>query len=162
MRIDDEVLAVLTALVVVASVFSAAMVIPRHPEGFTAIGLLNKNCMIGEYPRHIYVGENVTLCVFMYNYMGRPLLLQARMKLGSRGRIPSNTTPLDTPIILNVTRILPDKGNYTGRVSFTLNETGSNIAIVFELWRYDSSLKEWVYTGRWVHLYVNVTRLLPG
>ena len=162
MRLDDEVLAVIMALIVVSSVFAAAMTIPRGHEEFLAIGLLNENCKIGDYPKTVFVEENITLCIFVSNNLAKPALLQVRFKLGSRNNLPTNTTYLNSPTILSLTRVLNSGGNFTEKVSFKLNSTGENVALVFELWKYDTELGKWVYTGRWVHLYVNVTRVFPG
>ena len=161
MRFDEEVFAVILALIVVASIFTVAQIIPRNIEPFTAIGLLNEDCRIGDYPRYIIVGEPVTLCIFIDNHLGKPALLQVRMKIGSRGNLPTNTTPLDAPYIVLVERILDNGENFTGKITFILNETGENVALVFELWRYDTTIGDWVYDGKWVHLYVNVTEVIP-
>lgn len=159
MIIDEEVLAVLTALVIVGSVLSIAMLIPRKPEPFLAIGLLNEKGYIGDYPTTIVAGEPVRLNVFLANYLGRVALLQVRVKLGSRGWIPSNSTPLDAPALQNITVVLEDGKNLTVPVTLKISEPGINRAIVFELWMFNTTSGTWVYTGRWNHLYVNVTAL---
>ena len=157
MILDDEVFAVLLAIIVVGSVFAAAQVIPRHTEPFTAIGLLNAEGKIGDYPRTILVGEPVKLNIFLDNHLGRAALLQVRMKLGGRDHLPSPNESLDSPVILNRTVVLEDGGNTTIPVVFRLGEPGRNVALVFELWGYNTTTHRWEYTGRWVHLYVNVT-----
>jgi len=68
------------AIIVVGSVFSVAQLLrPSVTEPFTAIGLLNENCEIGDYPSKVFRGENITLCIFLYNYMGYPLLMQVKV-----------------------------------------------------------------------------------
>lgn len=161
MRFNEEVFAVLLAIVVVACIFTAAQSIPRHGEAFTAIGLLNEECKIGDYPRYIVVGEPVTLCIYLSNHLGKPALLQVRMKIGSKGYLPTNTTPLNTTYVVVLERVLDDGENVTQRITFVLNRTGTNLALVFELWRFDTSIGRWVYDGKWVHLYVNITRVVP-
>lgn len=160
MKFDEEVFAVILAIVTVASVFAVAQTIPRKIEPFTAIGLLGPKGKIGDYPKHVYIGERIKLYIFLDNHLGKPAFLQVRMKLGSKGRIPTNSTPLNVTPVFVFERILNDGGNYTREVTFTLNKTGTNIALVFELWRYDTTLKEWVYDKRWVHLYVNVSEVI--
>ena len=161
MRLDEEVFAVLMAIIVVASVFSIAQIVYKPSEPFTALGLLDSHCKIGEYPRHIIVGEPVELCIFVYNHLGRPGLFQVRVKLGDRDHLPTNTTPLDSPVIMNITRVLDHDSNFTQKITLVFNKTGNNVALVFELWAYNTSLREWEYTGRWNHLYVNITEVLP-
>jgi len=160
-RLDEEVFAVILAITVVGSVFAIAQIIPHSIEPFTAIGLLDAQCKIGEYPRHVIVGEPVTLCIFVDNHLGKVGLFQIRMKLGSKDNLPTNTTPLNSPTILSFSVVLGNNMNVTRKVTFTLNETGINVAIVFELWRYDTAVNDWVYDGKWVHLYVNVTEVIP-
>ena len=160
MIVDEEVLAVLTAIVVVGSALSIAMLIPRKPEPFLAIGLLNERGYIGDYPTLIVAGEPVKLHVFLANHLGRAALLQVRVKLGSKGRIPSNSTPIDSPVLQNITVILEDGRNVTVPITLRINQPGINLAIVFELWMFNTTTGSWVYTGRWNHLYVNVTA--PG
>ena len=161
MRFDSETFAVIMAVIVVASVFSVAQAIPRRRVPFDAIALLGPDCRFGDYPRFVVAGEPVTLCVFVANYLGRPAYMQVRVKLGSREALPTNTTPLNAPALLVLEGVLNDGGNFSRRVKLVLNETGVNIALVFELWRYDSERREWVYDGKWAHLYVNVTRVIP-
>ena len=157
MIIDEEVLAVLTALVVVGSALSIALIIPRNPEPFLAIGLLNEKGYIGDYPTQIVAGEPVKLNIFLANHLGKVALLQVRVKLGSKGKIPTNSTPIDTPILKNITVILDKGKNITVPVSLRISQPGINQAIVFELWMLNTTSGTWIYTGRWNHLYVNVT-----
>jgi len=159
--IDDEVLAVLTAIVTVACALGIALSLPRSPEPFTAIGLLNEQGEIGDYPRVLVAGEPVRLQVFVMNHLGKAAMLKVEAKIGARGRIPSNSTPLDAPPVWERVVILGHGQNATIPVQIAVAEPGSNLALVFELWQYDASKGEWVYTGRWCHLYVNVTRGAP-
>ncbi len=159
--LDDEVLAVLLAIIVVGSVFSAAQLLrPSVTEPFTAIGLLNENCKIGEYPSKVFRGENLTLCIYLYNHMGYPLLMQVRYKIGTNTTLPTNTTPSPMPTLLVYNKLLDNGENITFHVEVpvAVNESyvGKRIALIFELWIYDIDRGEWVYGGRWVHLYVEV------
>ncbi len=159
--LDDEVLAVLLAIIVVGSVFSAAQLLrPSVTEPFTAIGLLNENCKIGEYPSKVFRGENLTLCIYLYNHMGYPLLMQVRYKIGTNTTLPTNTTPSPMPTLLVYNKLLDNGENITFHVEvpIAVNESyvGKRIALIFELWIYDIDRGEWVYDGRWVHLYVEV------
>ncbi len=157
--LDDEVFAVIMALVVVGSVFAVANIVrPEVTEPFTAIGLLNEECVIGDYPKNVFVGQNVSLCIFLHNHMGYPILAQVRFKIGTNDTIPTNTTPSPQPTITNFTFILGHDENITKKISVIIaaNESmiGKRIALIFELWQYDTDRDTWVYTGRWTHLYV--------
>jgi len=76
-------------------------------------------------------------------------------KIGNSSMLPTNTTPLNTTPIHSFTVLLPDKANTTKLVDISINVTG-RVALVFELWRYSVENRTWVYTGRWVHLYIRV------
>ncbi len=159
MVLDDEVLAVLTAIVTVASAIGIASLIPRNPEPFVAIGLLSERGVIGGYPR--LLGEPVRLRVFVANHLGEVAMLKVVAKLGARGRLPTSEAPLDAPPVWERAVILGHGQNATIPVQLVVEREGLNVALVFELWAYDASRGAWVYTGRWCHLYVNVTRGAP-
>ena len=159
--LDEEVFAVLLAIVVVGSVFAIAQVVrPKVIEPFTAIGLLNEECKIGEYPKEVFVGQNVTLCIFLDNHEGYPLLMKVKYKIGVSEELPTNTTPSPRPTIKEFEAVLDDGENVTMlvKVPITVNEgfVGKRVALIFELWIYDVDKHEWVYSGRWNHLYVKV------
>lgn len=161
MVLDDEVLAVLTAIVTVACVLAAALLIPRQVEPFLALGLLGEKGKIGDYPSTILAGEPVRLHVFVMNHLGRPAALKVVAKLGSRSSIPNSTAPLDAPVIWERIIVLAHGQNATIPVQLTVEREGVNVALVFELWMLNTTSGAWVYTGRWNHLYVNVTRGVP-
>jgi len=155
LKIDDEVLAVILALVTVSSIFALAVSFPRQGEPFLAIGLLNEHCKIGDYPKYAIAGQPIRLCIFLDNHLGEPALLKVVAKIGNSSMLPTNTTPLNTTPIHSFTVLLPDKANTTKLVDISINVTG-RVALVFELWRYSVENRTWVYTGRWVHLYIRV------
>ena len=159
--LDDEVFAVLLAIVVVGSVFAMAQIVrPEIVEPFTAIGLLNEECRIGDYPKEVLEGQNLTLCIFLYNHMGYPLLMQVRYKIGTNETLPTNTTPSPRPVIKEYEVLLNNNENTTTlvQVPITVSQeyVGKRVALIFELWVYDTSKHQWVYTGEWNHLYVKV------
>lgn len=161
MVLDDEVLAVLTAIVTVACVLAAALSVPRGVEPFLALGLLNERGKIGDYPTTILAKEPVKLHVFVMNHLGRAAMLKVVAKLGSRGSIPTNSTPLDATPIWEYEMVLGHNENATIPVQLAVEREGVNVALVFELWVLNATSGAWVYTGRWNHLYVNVTRGVP-
>lgn len=158
MIVDDEVLAVLTAIVTVACVLAAALTVPRGVEPFLALGLLDEKGKIGDYPTRVIAGEPVKLHVFVMNHLGKAVMLKVVGKLGSRGNIPTNSTPLNSTPIWSYELILEHNRNATIPVQVTLQREGLNVALVFELWTLNATDGTWVYTGRWNHLYLNVTK----
>lgn len=160
MLLDEEVFAVVLAVSVVASAVGIALVLgPGGSEAFTAIGLLNSECRIGEYPVKAYNGSTLHLCLFIYNHMGEAIYYRVAYKIAaSQGDMPTNTTPSPRPVIAEWKGVLGDGWNETTRVEVPVAAPSgsSRVALVFELWVYRQG-EGWVYTGRWVHLYVNVT-----
>ena len=166
--LDEEVFAVFIAVVVVGSVFSAAQLLrPANPEPFSAIGLLNQDCVIGDYPSEVYSGDNVTLCLFVDNHLGYTALFRVVYKMGSNATLPTNETPSSAPVSAEWDFLLDSGENATSRVTVpVMVDLGDNVsrhaALIFELWYLDPSSAEWVYTGRWVHLYVLVKKPVLG
>ncbi len=159
--LDDEVFAVLTAIIVVASVFSAALLVkPSHTEPFSAIGLLDQNCKIGDYPDFVLIGENITLCIYISNHEGRPEAYMVKYKFTTPEDLPTNTTPSKAESMIDRMVILDDGRDTTIKqkvhIPYDPEMIGNNATLVFELWKYDTGTQKWVYTGRWVHLHVKV------
>ncbi|WP_048191687.1 DUF1616 domain-containing protein [Pyrolobus fumarii] len=168
MILDEEVFAVILAVAVVASVFAAVHVLDLRPsEPFTAIGLLDANCKIGEYPREALIGSNVTLCIFVDNHMGRPIYYKVVYRIAAPETLPTNTTPSPEPKLLEWRGVLGNKQNTTFIVHVPVahpkaSANTSRVALVFELWIYDTERNQWIYTGRWVHLYIKPVAVRTG
>jgi len=161
--LDEEVFAVLLAIVTVASVFAAAQLLrPEVTEPFTALGLLDSQCKIGNYPRRVVEGRPVDLCLYVYNHEGRPIYYKVVFRVGTNQTIPSNSTPSPEPPLAEWRGVLAHGENATFKVSVAVPAGfgGSRAALIFELWTFNTSAGTWSYTGRWTHLYVDVAR--PG
>lgn len=159
--VNDEVFAVILAIVVIGSVISVATLLrPEVTEPFVALGLLDKDCKIGSYPEFVVAGSDVDLCLSIFNYKGYPVLAQVRYKIGKNNELPTNTTPADLKTLMNFTRLLDHNEEVLirTRVPVIINESlvGGNITLIFELWVYEASRGEWVYSGVWTHLHVKV------
>jgi len=183
--LDEEVFAVILAVVVVGSVFAAAYTmrlqlyavyegssirgiraVESIGEPFTAIGLLNEECKIGSYPAIVFLGENLALCIYVANYLGYPALLRVEYKLAyNTSQLPTNTSPSLLTALKNFTFLLPDRGEAVRPVKIPIEADpayiGRNVTLVFELWQYDPE-KGWIYTGRWVHLHVRLEAIPHG
>jgi len=140
-------------------VFAAAQEF-RRSESFSAIGLLNEDCVIGRYPSFVLEGENVTLCVYVYNHMNEPEAFRVVYRLGNQSSLPTNQTPSPAPELRSIAVVLDHGQEALLREAFPvpkgLAAPGGNATMIFELWAYDPRSGEWVYTGRWVHLHVRV------
>jgi len=121
--------------------------------------LLNEECKIGDYPKIARNNSNLILCIYVANYLGRPGYFKVVYKLTTRETLPTNTTPSPESNLREWRLVLGDNENKTFLVSipvYTLRGE-TRVTLVFELWLYDNPSKEWIYTGRWVHLYINIT-----
>lgn len=160
--LDEEVFAVILAITIIGSVIGIAQVLRPEVavEPFTALGLLNSECRIGDYPDRVFPNQNLTLCIFVFNHMGYPILAQVRYKIGDRESLPTNTTPSPRDVI-KIFEFLIDSGeNVTRRIEVPIAIMEADEAtLIFELWLYDIDRMEWVYSGRWNHLHVKVVRV---
>ncbi len=159
--LDEEVFAVIIALTIVGSALGIAQLLrPEVTEPFVAIGILSSDCRIGDYPKEVFEGEDVRLCIYLYNHLGHPQLMMVKYKLGSRDTLPTNTSGSPEETIKTFIFILNHGSNITKPISVPIPTgeglVGKDVALIFELWLYDEGLGDWVYSGRWVHLYVKV------
>lgn len=160
--LDEEVFAVIIAISVVGSTIAIALVLrPDIVEPFQALGLLNENLVIGDYPKFVYPMQNLTLGIFVYNHRPYPILVQIRYKIGNSTNLPTNTTPSSSPTIKVFEFLVDVKKNVTQRIDIPIivDRSSSKVALIFELWMYDTDKREWVYTGIWNHHYVDVLRV---
>jgi len=161
--VNKDVLAVLTAIVTVASIFSTAYILlPTKSNHYVAIGLLNQDCLIGNYPDQVYNGDNITYCIYVDNELDHAALFQIRYKISYERRyLPSESEPSPLPA-KGVWDVLLDKGrNITMRLTVPveldqINGTSERAALIFELWQLDPNTGGWVYTGRSVYIYITV------
>ncbi|ABW02289.1 DUF1616 domain-containing protein [Caldivirga maquilingensis] len=156
---NEEVLAVVVAVIVVLVVFGVAItIIGGSHEPFSAIALLNSNMHIGNYPTVIAVGQPVHLYLFIYNHMNKLIWYVVKVY------IMSNTTvepPLVLTPIVTYQVILLNNATYTAPLTFSLNSTGT-YRVIAELWYYDPSNLTLTYTGNYVQLWINATGVMPS
>ncbi len=160
MILDEEVFAVILAVSIIASTLGIALVLrPGNIEPFTAIGLLNENCKIGEYPEKAFNESNLRLCIYVENQLGYTGYFKVVYKIASNTSLPTNTTPSPTPIVKEWRFVLASNESIETSVEVPVYcpSPPCRMALVFELWEYNIEEKTWMYTGRWVHLYINIT-----
>lgn len=159
---DDEVFAVILAVSIVASVLGTVLILrPFSSEKFSAIGLLDENCKIGNYPEIAVNGTEIKLCLFVYNHLGEPAYYKVVYRIGNNDTLPSNLTSSPAQEIKEWKVILNNDENTTFPISVPVflnaNET-DKAALIFELWAYNMTIGNWEYTGLWTDLYINVTK----
>ncbi len=160
MILDDEVLAVITAVATIASVLGVAQLIrPEVSESFTAVGLLSEDCRVGGYPNKVLVNTSIKLCIYVYNHVGEAIYYSIKYKLGTDTTLPTNTTPSPAAVLAEWGGVLNHGVGETTLVGVPIPEVGLNNAVlIFELWLYDVGSNSWVYSGRWTHLHVELIR----
>jgi len=159
--LDDEVFAVIIAITAVASVFAAAQILyTGRGEEFIALGLLNSDCRIGDYPSSAANGSYLDLCIYIYNHMGRPIYYKIVYRIGSKDELPTNTTPSRAPELAEWRGVLGVGDNSTFRVRVPVYASAglpANATLIFEAWVYSTSNSSWVYSGVWNHLHIAIT-----
>jgi uncharacterized membrane protein len=157
--IDEEVKAVVLALIFVIGAFSVsqAFLAGRVVEPFSEIAILGPNQKIGDYPKNLTVGENFTLYLYVGNHEGKVMYYRVYVKLGNQSSIINESTPLDAPPIAQYEKILANNQTWLKPITLHIDEPGINYRLVFELWIYDSSLGKFRYHGRWLQLWINST-----
>ncbi len=159
-----EVQGVLLAIITVASLLSATIMVKGvHHDEYDSIGLLNSKCKVGTYPSSVVAGSSLDLCIYLENHRNMASYYLLVYKIADNKTLPSNDKPSPEKPLKDWRIILAPFQNTTLKVTIPVvnTTTGSGtgkIALVFELWRYDADNNTWVYTGRWVHLYVKPAR----
>ena len=154
---NEEALAVIAAIALVVAIFITAQgIVAEEAVRFSAIALLGPSGKLGGYPSSVPLGSQVNLYVYVYNDMGGPIWYVVRVYLVNSSYIaqpPLNLTPL-----LTFERILPNNQSWIFPLGFVVNKTGS-YRLVAELWMYSPINYTLMYTGRFVQLYFNVTKV---
>ncbi len=153
---DEEVAAVILALVIVASIFAIASYIRSGQvvEPFTAIGLLGPTGKIGGYPTKVFPGEEMKLHIYVFNYMGVPTWLIVKIYITNDTK---SMPPLPYKPIMTLQWVLPHNASHIEPIIVRAPKRPGRYRLIGELWMYDPYNLTLVYTGRFVQLWFNVT-----
>ncbi|MEM1674097.1 MAG: DUF1616 domain-containing protein [Candidatus Bathyarchaeia archaeon] len=156
---DEEVLAVLTAIAVIAAVFGGSQVIyaGRVVEPFSELGLLGPSGRIGDYPRSVVAGSPFQLNIYVGNHEGKAVYYRVLAKVGDKSSIINASIPLSAEPIMDIRIVLGHNSSRIIPVNITLYEPITNARLVFEMWVYNESDGAFRYHGRWNQLWINVT-----
>ena len=157
--IDDEVKAVVMAIIIVAGALSIAQTLAseRIPERFSALGLLGPDKKIGGYPKTVLVNQTINLYLFIDNHEGRTIYYIIYVKLGDKWTEVNENKSAEAPILYTYEVILPHGMNTTIPLSLKINQLMTNARLIFEMWIYDPTAGTPRYHGRWNQLWLNVT-----
>jgi len=157
--IDEDIkLGVVAVLLTLSglTVFRVAFA-DRIVEPFSELGILGPGMKIGDYPKVLEVGQDLHLNLYIGNQEGEVMYYRVMAKLGTREMNVSDENPFDGHVIASYEMVLMNGFNVTMPVILKLNETGTNLRLVFEMHRYDPKLGAWTYHYRWNQLWLNVT-----
>jgi len=157
--IDDEVKAVIMAIVIIAGALSIAQIAMsgRVSEPFSALGLLGPSMKIGDYPKTVLVNQSIRLYIYIDNHEGCTMYYIIYAKLGDKSTEISENKSADAPIIYTYEVILSHGMNTTIPVSLKFNKPATNARLIFEMWIYDPETRSPRYHGRWTQLWLNIT-----
>jgi uncharacterized membrane protein len=160
--IDDEVKVVMLIMLFTSATIAIYPILVeyRAVEPFSELGVLGPYGKLGDYPRELVVGQEISLFLYVGNHEGRSEYYQVVAKLGDKITNVSDTSPLDRPSVKSWDTILENESNTTIPINISISEAGLNRRLIFELWKYDSSSHTFIYYQRWSQLWLNVTT--PG
>lgn len=157
--IDEEVKAVVMAIIIVAGALSISQIVTsgRVSEPFSALGLLGPNMKIGDYPKTVLVNQTVNLYLFIDNHEGRTIYYIIYVKLGDKLTEINENKSAEAPTLYTYEIILTHGMNTTIPVSLKFSKPMMNARLIFEMWIYDPETRTPRYHGRWNQLWLNIT-----
>lgn len=133
-------------------------IIPQTNEKFSELGILGPGKTISNYPTRVVAGQPVALYCYVGNHEGEVELYKVLVKVVNNTTLAlSNSTAVNAPVIVSYSQAVGDNQSWVFPVSLTLETTGLNMRIVFELWAFNSTTSSFTYLGLWNQLFVNVT-----
>ncbi len=155
MLFNEEVLAVIAAIIVVFLVFfSFYPAINKYAiEPYAAIAFLGPNGTITGYPSTVYPGEPINVSIYVYNGMGRPVWFVVYLYVTNESLTepPLNTTP-----VMTLQKVLLNNETWIQGITLSINGTG-NYRVFATLWMYDPNNLELRYLNTYVYLTLNAT-----
>lgn len=157
--IDEEVSAVVLAIIVVTSVFASSQLLlsGRVAEPFSELGILGPKMKIGDYPRIVLADEPFKLYLYIGNHEGRVVYYRIYIKTGSRDTFINETVAADASIMAFYDAILVNGENKTIPIELSLQKPMVNCRLIFEMWILNPETLKFKYYGRWGQLWLNVT-----
>jgi uncharacterized membrane protein len=157
--IDEEVMAVVLAVIIVVAIFAGSQLFFAGGvvEPFSELAILGPEMKIGDYPGEVVAEEAFTLYLHVGNHEGRVLYYAVMIKLGNQTTPVSSEEPMPVPVLSKYEVILLHGGNWTKPITLNVTQPGVNYRLVFELWVYDEAVRSFSYVGHWCQLWLNVT-----
>ncbi len=155
---DKEAATVALAVVTLLAVFVAIQpILPVTAERFSELGVLGPNKVIGGYPTNVTAGQQFQLYGYIGNHDGVVSYYQMLVKLGNKTTQISNSTYARAPLLHAYPQLLGNNETAVFPMSLSVNQQGTNVRLIFELWGYNATNSQFTYTGLWNQLWLNVT-----
>ena len=157
---DKELSTIVLVLITGLLIFAVAQpIIPNLNQPFSEIGILGPQKTISNYPKQLVMGQNFSIYVYVGNHEKVTEYYQVLLKLGNRSTITNGSSYTNLPVISTYSYVLNDNQNVTFPVTMSINQTGLNQGLLFELWIYNTSSSSFGYSGDRGLLWVNVTKV---
>jgi len=155
--IDEEVTALVLALIIIGGVFivGQATVGERVSEPFSAIAVLGPKMRIGDYPTTVTVNQIFRLYLHIINYEGHTTYYVVYVKLGNNLTSANATNPANAPTIQTFETIVSDGSSRTLPMDLVIREPQANVKLIFEMWTLEKDGLR--YSGRWNQIWLNIT-----
>ena len=159
MTLDKKITYVLILVIASLSLLTAVPpILPdRVVEPFSELGILGPNVKMSDYTEEVEVGEPFSLFLYVGNQEGRIMYYRTLVKVGDQMNFASETDPMDAPILARYEHVILNKDNSTTPVTLSIDRPGINSRLVLELYKYDEGVHDFVYSGQWVQIWMNVT-----
>jgi len=146
--------AVLSAIIILASLLAYILLTPAPQESFVALYLLDAEKKTENYPQLLVLGENNTflLWVGVENFMGNIEYCSVLVKVGN-GTVQADPSPLEP--VYRFEKVLLNKETWEFPVTMTVNQLGKH-RIIFELWLFNELENVFRYSGIWCSKWFDV------
>jgi uncharacterized membrane protein len=148
------ILALITIVVVVAAL---TPLIPVKQHRFSELGILGPDMTIKGYPTSVVANQSFLLYGYVGNQEGNIEDYQLLVKIGNQATTVTNTTFANAPVIATYWRVLGNSETWLFPMNLSVNRSGTNTRIIFELWSYNVPNSGFEYTGLWNQILLNVT-----
>src|SRR5487761_998092 len=156
---NRDTASIVLVVVTILAVFAVIQpLIPSNSQKFSELGVLGPNQTISGYPTRVTVGQQISLYGYGGTHLGEPSYYQVLVKLGNQSTLISNSTSASAPELAGYYQALANNQSWIFPINLTLNKSGTNQRIIFELWMYNDTTSSFTYTGLWNQIWINVTQ----
>jgi uncharacterized membrane protein len=155
---DKAASTVILIAVTALLVFTAIQpVLPTTSQPFSELAVLGPHETTSGYPTNVTIGQSFTLNGYVGNHEGKVSYYQVLVKLGNQTTLLSSSNPAKAPIIFTESLILDTNQSVTFPMQLSLNQSGTNLKLIFELWSFNLAQSQFTYTGISDQLLLNST-----